>query len=135
VHDLVEAYALDTDSFGIDEASKKAKDEREHKAFLRIEKEFKDMYPWIPEMIKKYEALDTKEARFVKTVDKLMTKITHILNKGAMFKKKNMDANTMWSFYQMKVKEAEERYGQEFPEVLSMMDELIREAKRVAYEE
>ncbi len=133
VHDLVEAYAMDTDSFGINEEGKKAKDAREHEAFLRIESEFKDVYPWIPEMIERYEALDTREARFVKTVDKLMSKITHILNGGAYFKSKGMDAETMWNNYQMMVKAAEEKYAKEFPELIELMDELIRESRRVTY--
>lgn len=133
VHDLVEAYAMDTDSFGINEEGKKAKDAREHEAFLRIQNEFKDVYPWIPEMIEKYEVLDTKEARFVKSADKLMSKITHIINGGAYFKSKGMDANTMWNKYQMMVKTAEEKYAKEFPEILELMDELIKESRRVTY--
>ncbi len=133
VHDLVEAYALDTDSFGINEEEKKAKDVREHDAFLRIQNEFKSVYPWLPEMIEKYEALDTREARFVKTVDKLMSKITHIQNKGVYFKNKGLDEETMWGNYQSMVKVAEVKYGKEFPEILTLMDELIREAKKVAY--
>jgi hypothetical protein len=39
----------------------------------------------------------------------------------------------MWHDYQTMMKTAEEKYGAEFPEVLTMMDELIREAKRVSY--
>ncbi len=133
VHDLVEAYAMDTDSFGLNEEGKKAKNAREHKAYLRIEQEFKEVFPWLPEMIAKYERLDTREARFVKTVDKLMSKITHILNSGAYFKGRGMDSESMWNNYQMMVKVAEEKYGSEFPEVLSLMDELIREARKVTY--
>jgi 5'-deoxynucleotidase YfbR-like HD superfamily hydrolase len=133
VHDLVEAYAMDTDSFGLNGEGKKAKDAREHEAYLRIEQEFKEVFPWLPEMIAKYERLDTKEARFVKTVDKLMSKITHILNGGAYFKSKGMDAETMWNNYLTMMKAAEEKYGAEFPEVLTLMDELIREARKVTY--
>ena len=133
VHDLVEAYALDTDSFGLSSENKKAKDVREHEAFLRIEREFKSIFPWIPETIQQYELLDTKEARFVKTADKLMSKITHIYNSGAYFKSKGMDEETVWNNYQMMVKVAEEKYGAEFPEVIALMDELIREAKKATY--
>jgi 5'-deoxynucleotidase YfbR-like HD superfamily hydrolase len=133
VHDLVEAYAMDTDSFGLNEEGKKAKDAREHEAFLRIEREFKDIFPWLSDMIARYEALDTKEARFVKTVDKLMSKITHILNNGAYFKSRDMDSETMWNNYQTMVRVAEEKYGSEFPEVLALMDELIREARTATY--
>ncbi len=134
VHDLVEAYANDTDSFGIDEAGKQAKDAREHEAFLRIQREFRELYPWLPEMIERYEALDTRESRFVKTVDKLMSKITHILNGGVYFKERGMDAETMWKNYESMVKTAEVRYGAEFPEILILMDELIREARRASFE-
>lgn len=133
VHDLVEAYAMDTDSFGLSEEGKKAKDVREHEAFVRIQREFKDVYPWIPEMIEKYETLDTKEARFVKTVDKLMSKITHIQNGGAYFKSQGMNEETMWSNYQTMSKTAEEKYGAEFPEILTLMDELIHETKQATY--
>lgn len=133
VHDLVEAYAYDTDSFGITEEGRQEKEMREHKAFVRIEKEFKEVYPWISETIQRYEALDTREARFLKTVDKLMSKISHILNGGAYFKSRNMDEQTMWRNYQTMVKTAEEKYGAEFPELLELMDELITEAKRVTY--
>ncbi len=133
VHDLVEAYAMDTDSFGLDEEGKRAKDAREHEAFLRIQSEFKDVYPWLPETIEKYESLDTREARFVKTVDKLMSKITHIHNNGQYFKNRGLDSDQMWSDYQMMVKTAEEQYGKEFPDLLEIMDELIREARTATY--
>jgi 5'-deoxynucleotidase YfbR-like HD superfamily hydrolase len=133
VHDLVEAYALDTDSFGISEAQEKEKIARERAALDRLEKEFKDVYPWLPVMIKRYESFDTKEARFVKTVDKLMTKITHVLNSGTYFKMRNMDANTMWNNYQTMVRGAEIKYGKEFPETIALIDELIEEARIKTY--
>jgi 5'-deoxynucleotidase YfbR-like HD superfamily hydrolase len=133
VHDLVEAYANDTDTFGITENDRKAKDEREKEALKRITEEFLDVYPWIPQMIHKYECLDTKEARFVKTVDKLMHKITHILNKGAYFKVRDMDRETMWNNYQTLVRDYEHKYGAEFPEILALMDELITQSRIEAY--
>ncbi len=135
VHDLVEAYAMDTDSFGITPERKMAKDAREHEAFLRIQNEFTKTFPWLPSMIEKYEALDTREARFVKTVDKLMSKITHIINGGAYFKSKGMDSDTMWKNYLMMVKVAEEKYAKEFPELVLLMDELIKESRKVTYGE
>ncbi len=132
-HDLVEAYASDTDSFGISEEEKKEKDAREHEAYLRIEKEFKDVYPWIPDTIREYERLDTKEARFVKTVDKCMTKMTHILNGGVYFKNKGMPREEMWNNYQDIVRGAEIKFGAEFPEVIALIDELIVGARIATY--
>lgn len=133
VHDLVEVYAMDTDSFGITDGERKAKEEREHKAFLRIEEEFKDIYPWLPEMIAKYEALDTIEARFVKTLDKAMSKITHILNGGEYFKNRKLSEYEMWRDYTTVVRTAESKYGAEFPEIISIMEELMEEARKKTY--
>jgi putative hydrolases of HD superfamily len=133
VHDLVEAYANDTDSFGLSEEGKKKKDAREHEAFVRIQNEFKDVYSWLPNMIEKYESFDTEEARFVKTVDKCMTKITHILNQGAYFKMRNLSKDEMWRDYQTMVRGAEVKYGREFPEVIALIDSLIIEARIQTY--
>lgn len=135
VHDLVEAYAMDTDSFGLTEEEKKAKDAREHEAYLRIEREFMNVFPWIPETIHAYEKLDTKEARFVKTVDKCMTKITHMMNGGVYFRAKGLTRDEMWHDYQTMVRDAEIRYGKEFPEVIALIDELIIEARKATYGE
>ena len=133
VHDLVEAYAMDTDSFGITDAARKAKEEREHQAYVRIEEEFSGVYPWLPEMIQKYESLDTVEARFVKTVDKVMSKITHILNNGQYFKNKECSEDSMWADYTTMVNKVSSTYGSEFPEVISIMKELIEETRKKTY--
>ncbi len=133
VHDLVEAYANDTDSFGITDEQRAEKEKREHEAYLRIRKEFDGVFPWIGETIESYEKLDTKEARFVKTVDKAMSKITHILNGGQYFKNRGLDEETMWRDYKTLTATAEKKYGAEFPEVVALMEELILEAKDVTY--
>lgn len=135
VHDLVETYALDTDSFGLSDEEKKEKEDREHRAFLRIQTEFENVYPWLPQTIELYERLDTKEARFVKTVDKCMTKITHILNKGIYFKERGLSSDQMWKDYQTMVRGAEVKYGKEFPEVIAFIDELIIQARFETYGE
>ncbi len=134
VHDLVEVYAMDTDSFGLSDEGRKAKEEREHQAFLRIQEEFRSVYPWLPDMIAKYESLDTIEARFVKTLDKAMSKITHILNGGQYFKNRGLSETEMWSDYMVMVRTAESKYGAEFPEVISIMKELMEEARKKTYE-
>lgn len=134
VHDLVEAYAEDTYTFGISEKGQEEKEEREHKAFLTIKNQFDGVFPWIPSTIEEYERLDTKEARFVKTVDKCMSKVTHILNNGQMFKYRKMDEETMLTNYRIMVDKAREKYAYDFPEVLAIMEELIMEVKRKSYE-
>jgi 5'-deoxynucleotidase YfbR-like HD superfamily hydrolase len=84
VHDLVEVYAGDTPTYGMGgDTSKTDKAEREAAALERIQQEFGDTLPWLHETIEEYEALATPEACFVKTIDKSLPKLTHILNGGA----------------------------------------------------
>jgi putative hydrolases of HD superfamily len=132
-HDLVEAHAGDTDSFGLSEEGREAKQDREHQAFLLIKEKFGAIYPWIGAMIERYEALDTKEARFVKTIDKVMPKITHILNGGAYFKKRGMTEEEMWRDYGTVVVIAEEKHGAEFKEVTDLMRELMAMVREKSY--
>jgi putative hydrolases of HD superfamily len=87
VHDLVEVYAGDTNTFGIATPSGTGdKAAREHAALERIKSEYANTFPWIGETIEKYEKLDTPEACFVKFFDKILPKITHALNKGTVVK-------------------------------------------------
>lgn len=132
VHDLVEAYAGDTDTFGFAEEQKAEKNAREHEAFVRIKAEFENVFPWLPEMIGRYEQLDTREAKFVKTVDKLMTKVTHILNSGAYFKGRGLNKEQMWHDY-LQCRPTEVRYADEFPELIVLIDEMILEARIRTY--
>lgn len=133
IHDLVEVHAGDTDSFGIDEKTKLDKDKREHASLLLIKDKFDTVYPWIGKTIEKYELLDTKEARFVKTLDKAMSKITHMLNNGAYFKKKGLTEEEMWRDYTTVVVTAEEKYGAEFKEITEMMRELMGHIREKTY--
>lgn len=133
VHDLVEAYAGDTDSFGITEEGRTAKERREEEAYHMICEKFDSVFPWIGETIGSYERMETKEARFVKTVDKAMHKISHILNNGAYFKKRKLSEEEMWRDYTILVRTAEQKYGAEFPEVIVILEELMEEARKKTY--
>lgn len=134
VHDLVEAYAGDTDSFGLTQEGRDAKEKREHASLLKIQSQFDKVFPWIGETIVAYEALDTKEARFVKTVDKAMSKITHVLNRGQYFKKRGLSEQDFIRDYNEVMRTAEQKYGAEFPEFISIMEELMEEARKKTYE-
>ncbi len=133
VHDLVEAYAGDTDSFGITDDGRVAKEKREEESYHKIREKFDSVFPWIGETIGSYEKLESKEARFVKTVDKAMSKIAHILNNGVYFKNRGLDEASMWRDYTTVVRTAESKYGAEFPEVITMMEELMEEARKKTY--
>jgi putative hydrolases of HD superfamily len=131
VHDLVEAYAMDTDSFGITAERKKEKDDREHEAFLRIEREFKDVFPWIVDTMRAYEERDSKEARFVKTLDKVMPKITHILNRAGVFKKREETIEAMKNHFDTQSVHCEQNYAFDMPEVIALLREVNEEVLRV----
>ncbi len=68
VHDLVEAYAGDTNSF--DEEAIATKNEREYKAFEIIKKEFV-FFPEVALSIQEYEMQADAESVFVKSIDKI----------------------------------------------------------------
>lgn len=80
VHDLVEVYAGDTPTLRIDADGRADKAAREAEAEARIAAEFTATLPWVPRLIAEYEARTTPEARYVKALDKLLPKITHLLN-------------------------------------------------------
>jgi putative hydrolase of HD superfamily len=134
VHDVVEAYAGDTDSFGIQEEAKAAKDKREHESMLKIQAQFNTVFPWIGSTIEDYESLSTKEARFVKTVDKAMSKITHILNNGQYFKNRGLPQEDFIRDYTTVMRTAEQKYGAEFPEVIHLLEILMEEARKKTYD-
>jgi putative hydrolase of HD superfamily len=126
VHDLVEAYAGDTDTVNITDERKLDKEKREHEALERIRGEFGSIYPWIPDMIEEYEARNAPEARFVKTLDKAMTKITNTINKGEAIKKKGTTYEGIKTFFANQLSEYTTKYGEEFPELIAILDELMQ---------
>ena len=79
VHDLVEAYAGDVQTLTIDAAGRVAKDERERLAMERLRTEF-GPDSWMCSVIDVYEAQWCPEARYVKVLDKVLPKLTHLLN-------------------------------------------------------
>jgi len=88
VHDLVEVHAGDTPTLiGMTPESFQEKSEREELALQKIKTDFGNEFPWIHETIEKYERLDTKEARFVKVLDKIMPKLTVMLNEAVAMNK------------------------------------------------
>lgn len=88
VHDLVEIYAGDTYIFA-DKKQLESKKQREHDAFRRIEKEWLD-FSDMSRTIAEYEKLDSEEAKFVYSLDKLMPVIMNVLNDGHTWKQEKI---------------------------------------------
>lgn len=81
VHDLVEAYAGDTQTLKINASQRIAKDAREAASLARIREEF-GPDSWMVRSIENYESQRSPEARYVKLLDKVLPKLTHKLNGG-----------------------------------------------------
>lgn len=122
VHDLVEVYAGDTPTFKkMSETEKKAKENRERTSLKRIVKQFGQELPWIHQTIKAYEAQRTAEARYVKAMDKLMPKITHILNSGVSIKEKGYSKPEAMGIYEEQHDKMQKEYGNDFAEVMQLV--------------
>lgn len=93
VHDLVEAYAGDTPSYRIDATTQAAKKRREAAALKKIERRFGDVGEWMVSAIHEYEKQETHEARFVRLMDKLLPKVTHVLNFGTTIRAQGDDCD------------------------------------------
>lgn len=133
VHDLVEVYAGDTNTFNISDVDRKEKDKREEESLERIKKEFDSVYPWITKTIETYESLESDEAQFVKMVDKVMTKLTHRMNTGAYLKKQNISYEETVLHYSSQTKTLEEKYGAKFPEVIYILKQLTSQILEETY--
>lgn len=127
VHDLVEAYAGDTDTFvNISDDSRKIKLEKEKESLYKIEKEFGEIFPYIHNMIERYEKQEDIEARFIKFVDKMMPELTHLLNNFSYINNSNMDDEYFYSFLDNKYLILKDKYEETFPEVLDIY-QLLKE--------
>lgn len=133
VHDIVEVYANDTNSINLGAEGKGEKEKREADSLARITASFKDTYPWLPETITLYESMSTPEARFVKTLDKVMTRITNIHNKGAALRKLGTTREEITEHFAKQLASYESLCGQEFAELFliiriinkQMLDEIV----------
>jgi 5'-deoxynucleotidase YfbR-like HD superfamily hydrolase len=99
VHDLVEVSGGDTPTLRISAHQKAVKRERERLALERIGREFALRLPWLPDTIHRYERQGDPEARYVKALDKLLPKITHLLNGGVTLRQQAMGRDELAARY------------------------------------
>lgn len=121
VHDLVEVYAGDTNTLvGTSEDVKNNKIKKESESFERIKKEFSLEFPYVHKMIERYEAQDSKEARFIKFVDKILPEITHIIGGFAAIDDLGLGKDYLFSFLDEKFIFLKEKHKEEFIEILEI---------------
>jgi putative hydrolases of HD superfamily len=126
VHDLVEAYAGDTPTLNATPAQMAAKKMKEGLAIDRIVDEYAEALPWVCGLLVRYENQQEPEARYVRAMDKLMPKITHILNQGATFGTVNgyMDQEALVRRYARQLNELHQ-YAADFPPLFELRAQLI----------
>lgn len=128
IHDLVEGVAGVGDTSTLlllDDTERHAKLTREQHGFQVITRRFGAVFPWLVRRIAEYEDLATPEARWVKTADKILPKVTHILNGCAAPRACGATAAQMRERYDVQGRELAASYGREFPELLHLRDALV----------
>jgi 5'-deoxynucleotidase YfbR-like HD superfamily hydrolase len=111
VHDLVEFDALDTcTARGLSPEEAAAKDAREAAALEKIRKLGLDE-TWAA--VKNYERQESPEARWVRYVDKICPKLTHLLNRGQALRAIGMTASEMRARHAAQAAELEARYPEQ----------------------
>jgi 5'-deoxynucleotidase YfbR-like HD superfamily hydrolase len=125
VHDLVEAYAGDTDTQrALDPEQKAAKGRREWEAWIFIKNTLPRL-PWVADTIAEYEEQRAPEARYVRAVDKLMPKITHLLNNGAGLARYNRDTVELAEHYEAVQLPEMLSYAAEFFDLFALRKDLV----------
>lgn len=124
VHDLVEAYAGDTNTTGGLTAEQAAdKEAREAAALLRIQGEY-PAHHWIPSAIGMYEAQKCPEARFLRYLDKILPKLTHTLNRNAAIRRTGHDADWLAARH----REQGDKLRAKYPEFADVLGPLFDQA-------
>ena len=124
VHDLPEVYAGDTPTLRITAEEREAKEQREKTARSRIRMRFEVSLPWVPDTIDTYETQRISESRYVKAMDKLVPKITHVLNAGVTIREQGMTRDMLIKRYDSQLTELME-YTHDFPELLELREDLL----------
>ena len=124
VHDLVEAYAGDTDTFRlVVEGRTTDKAAREAVALERIAVECA-AWPWVVRTIRLYEAQQVREARFVRYLDKVCPRLTNTLNRGAAIRARGLGKAASFEHDRRLIDGLAEQY----PEFAAVCGALLRRA-------
>lgn len=134
VHDFVEVYAGDTNTMNITAERQAAKAAREAEALAKLRALFAGVLPWLHETIEQYDSLSTPEARFVKSLDKVLPKVTHILNRGAALREHGIEPSAIDPVNSKQLVKIRASYGADQPKVLELYQAIHEELCRVLHE-
>lgn len=127
-HDLPEVYAGDASAMRLLGVRATAeKEQKERAGASRLHAEFHDPFPWVSHNVRSYQRQDTPEAVFLWAVDKMIAKITHILDGGAAFRTQNMSVAELTERFDKQLDEIRERAAQ-FPRLADLHQILVGRA-------
>ena len=105
IHDIAETFAGDTPTLlPLTEEQKRHKENRESEAIAALRVKLVSM-PWIVGLIDEYEAQQTHESRFVRIMDKVAPKWTHLLNGCAVPRRVGMSPHELDQRHHAQIKE------------------------------
>jgi 5'-deoxynucleotidase YfbR-like HD superfamily hydrolase len=126
VHDLVEAVkgVGDTQTLTISDDDRRLKEEREKLALEKLQNRFgKDS--WLIRTLERYEAQMEPEARFVKVLDKVMPKLTHMFNGAVAAKNLGVDFEGFMVAHQKQFTDLQKKYSDQ-PEALELLQHMCQ---------
>ena len=133
IHDIIEAYAGDVPSLVMTAEQEQQKQLDEAQALIRLHEEYGEEWPEFIALIESYEALDTPEACFVKTFDKLDPGFTHFYSHGAQLKSHYGLSEDSFYVAIDKATQRMQRYSGEYGQLMEDRDELTRRVALVAF--
>jgi 5'-deoxynucleotidase YfbR-like HD superfamily hydrolase len=115
VHDLVEVKTGDVSTLKISDQGREDKHRRESVALRELYLEFR-CWPWLGQRLVEYESLASSEARFVKVLDKVMPKLTQLLNQGVAARRQLADLREYVALNDQQQQTIASTYGSDQPE-------------------
>lgn len=119
IHDDIEAYVLDTATDFITPEGLREKERREAAGARQLYLEFRDIDPVYASRVLEYEEQKNPNARLTKLVDKDMTLLIHIPNRGRIVRE-TFDSKEL---YLERVYAHSQRLREQFPEFAWMIDD------------
>lgn len=123
VHDFTEVLTGDVDTLKPFDAAQKAS--REKEALESFKTTFGEL-PWLYTTMQEYESLASPEARFVKTLDKVLPKMTQLISDGKTLASRGMDSVKLKEFMNKQFNDIANSYGKDQPAALELARDMSK---------
>lgn len=124
VHDFVEVYADDTPTLLADHQTLLDKELREERALRKLQSQLGDAWPYLVNLIGRYEAMRDDEARFVRCFDKCDPVFRHLEDQGVALRGLGITTADAYMAANEQVGKRIRAYSDGFEDVLAIRDEL-----------